>query len=202
MVTQLLVRIGKLRKDPAARLLIGIAGCPGAGKTTLTHLLLDALPEAGWVPMDGFHFSDAVLADKGLLERKGAPETFDTGGYFSALSRLKQGGEDVYVPSFDRDLEQPLAAGIKISSTCKTIISEGNYLLLPRPEWARVRELFDEVWFVDTPQELRISRLVNRHMRYGKTPQFAREWVQEVDQTNAALIEAATGRADLVIPFD
>lgn len=202
IVVQLLTRIEALCANSSSRVLIGIAGCPGAGKTTLTKLLLDGLPEAAWVPMDGFHLSDAVLTDRGTLDRKGAPDTFDTEGYFSALQRIKAGREDVYVPSFDRDLEQPIAAGLRVPVEAKVVISEGNYLLLARDEWDRIHQLFDQVWFVDTPPELRISRLVNRHMRYGKPPQFAREWVQEVDEANAALIEEDAHRADLLVPFD
>lgn len=106
------------------------------------------------------------------------------------------------MPSFDRDLEQPIAAGLRVPVEAKVVISEGNYLLLARDEWDRIHQLFDQVWFVDTPPELRISRLVNRHMRYGKPPQFAREWVQEVDEANAALIEEDAQSADLLVPFD
>ena len=202
IVVQLLTRIEALCANSSSRVLIGIAGCPGAGKTTLTKLLLDGIPEAAWVPMDGFRLSDAVLTDRGTLDRKGAPDTFDTEGYFSALQRIKAGREDVYVPSFDRDLEQPIAAGLRVPVEAKVVISEGNYLLLARDEWDRIHQLFDQVWFVDTPPELRISRLVNRHMRYGKPPQFAREWVQEVDEANAALIEEDAQSADLLVPFD
>ena len=127
---------------PGRRAVLGVAGCPGAGKTTLTELLLNrirALRGPSWVahvPMDGFHLADAQLQRLGLLERKGAPDTFDAAGYASLLQRVRHRTADpVYAPGFDRRLEQPLAAALVVEPEARLVLTEGNYLLLDSPPW-------------------------------------------------------------------
>jgi pantothenate kinase len=188
------------------RAILGIAGNPGAGKSTLVELLLTriaAIKGEQWiahVPMDGFHLADAQLDRLGSRGRKGAPDTFDADGYAHLLGRIAQ--EDavpVYAPGFDRTLEQPLAAALVVLPSARLIITEGNYLLLEEPRWARARAAMDAVWFVASEEELRVQRLVDRHIRFGKTPSEARAWVAGTDQPNADLVSATLGRADRVV---
>ena len=178
---------------PGGARLLGIAGAPGAGKTTLAASL--GLPV---VPMDGFHYADVELVRRGLLDRKGAPETFDAEGYAALLGRVRRREPDVVAPMFERDLEQPLAGALWIPST-GTVVTEGNYLLLDEPRWRAVRAQLDEVWHVVTDEAVRVERLVARHVRFGKSPEEARAWVERVDQANARLVEAAAGRADRLV---
>ena len=178
---------------PAGIRLLGITGAPGAGKSTLAARL--GLPV---VPMDGFHYADVELARRGLLERKGAPDTFDAEGYAVLLGRVRRGESDVVAPAFERDLEQPIAGALWIPPR-GTIVTEGNYLLLEEPRWRAVREQLDEVWHVEADESTRLERLVARHVRFGKTPEQARAWVERVDQPNATLVEAARQRADRIV---
>jgi len=195
------------------RAVLGITGAPGAGKTTLVELLLaalhDAPPEEGmdgdaWVahvPMDGFHLADVQLDRLGLRHRKGAPETFDATGYRAILSRILDDdpAEVVYVPGFERVLEQPLAAAIAVLPEARLILTEGNYLLLDDGAWPQVRAAMTEVWYVDLPDDVRRRRLVDRHVAFGKTPEAAREWVDRSDEANAALVQAVRSAADYVV---
>ncbi|WP_340540734.1 nucleoside/nucleotide kinase family protein [Nocardioides sp. GXZ039] len=192
------------------RRVLGIAGAPGSGKSTLTDALLAGLrgvPPVGrgadWVahlPMDGYHLADEQLARLGLLDRKGAPETFDVDGYVATLQRLRSGASrPVYVPGFERELEQPIAAALVVPPEADLVVTEGNYLLLDDGGWEHVRGALDEIWFVDVDQELRIARLIARHVRFGKSPEAAHEWVHRSDEANARLVEAARARADLVV---
>ncbi len=190
------------------RAVLGITGPPGCGKTTLAGALVAALaaepeglgPDAvALVPMDGFHLADAQLERLGLRDRQGAPETFDVGGYVTALERLRRSGTLVYVPGFERDLEQPLAAARVVLPAARLLVTDGNYLLSRQGGWEQVRPLLDEVWYVDTPDEQRHRWLVARHVQFGKDLEAARAWVASVDEPNAVHIAAERHRADRVV---
>ena len=192
----------------APRAILGIAGSPGAGKTTLAERLVRELNDSGsgepWVaqvPMDGFHLADVELERLGLRDRKGAPATFDAAGYAALLRRLREDPEDVvYAPGFERVLEQPIAGAIPVPPTARLVVTEGNYLLLAEGLWARVRPALDEVWFCEIDESERIRRLVARHEEFGKGHAEAVAWVAGTDQLNADLVAATRDRADLVVP--
>jgi pantothenate kinase len=192
----------RLRLADGSRLLLGVAGAPGAGKSTFSASLADFFgPGAALVvPMDGFHLGNAVIDGTPLRQRKGAPDTFDVGGYFSLLQRLARRDEDVvYAPDFRRSIDEPVAASIAVPASVPLIITEGNYLLAENPAWQRVRSQLDAVWFIDTPPALRLSRLVERHMVFGMDRPAAEAWANGSDEANARLIEATRDRADRVI---
>ena len=188
------------------RAVLGIAGGPGAGKSTLAEGLVRALNAGGppWVahvPMDGFHLADAELDRLGRRDRKGAPDTFDAAGYAALLRRLREDGDEVvYAPGFERVLEQPLAGAIAVPPSARLVVTEGNYLLLEEGSWARVRPCLDEVWFCELPEQERVRRLVARHERFGKDHAAALAWVLGTDQRNADLVAMTRGRADLLVP--
>lgn len=191
------------------RAVLGIAGSPGAGKSTLTGQLLARIAERcgpDWVahvPMDGFHLADDQLRRLDLLNRKGAPETFDVDGYVHLLQRVGvQTHTEVYAPGFDRTLEQPLAAALAVPANARLVITEGNYLLLDDPRWARARSAMAAVWYVTTDVRTRIARLVARHVEFCKSPAAARAWVYQVDQPNAVMVAASAAAADRVVVND
>ncbi|GAB6897485.1 nucleoside/nucleotide kinase family protein [Kineosporia succinea] len=189
------------------RVIVGIAGVPGAGKTTLaeklTAVLVDRIgaDQVAHVPMDGFHLADVTLDRLGSRQRKGAPDTFDALGYAALLKRLRESGDLVYAPGFERTLEQPIAGAIAVLPSARVVVTEGNYLLLGG-DWDRAKEQLDEVWYCHTPEELRMERLLARHVRFGKTPEFASAWIEQTDQPNARVIEASRERADLIVEMD
>ncbi|MFF5981993.1 nucleoside/nucleotide kinase family protein [Streptomyces olindensis] len=202
-----LVRRARALPRGGRRAILGIAGSPGAGKSTLAEHLVRELNGGGdpWVahvPMDGFHLADAELERLGRRDRKGAPDTFDAAGYAALLARLRAEADDdtVYAPGFERVLEQPIAGAIPVPPTVRLVVTEGNYLLLETGAWARVRHRLDEVWFCELPEPERVRRLVARHERFGKSHRDAVEWVLRSDQRNAELVAATRDRADLVVP--
>jgi pantothenate kinase len=190
----------------AGRAVLGIAGPPGAGKSTMAEALaarIAEIQEPGWaaiVPMDGFHLADDQLRRLGALGRKGAPDTFDAAGYAALLERVRvETDRSVYAPGFERTLEQPVSAALVVEPQARLVITEGNYLLLDDPAWAPARAAMDAVWFVTTDESTRRDRLLARHVEFGKTPMAAREWIEGVDERNADLVSSTAGRADCVI---
>lgn len=200
---ELVELLDEVRSVPSGthRRIVGIAGAPGAGKSTLASYLVGRLgPRGAHVPMDGFHLADVELRRQGLLDRKGAPETFDVRGYAALLGRLAQDRDGtVYAPGFDRDLEQPLAGAIAVPPEVDVVVSEGNYLLVDSPEWREVRRRLDVVWQVTVDEAVRRQRLVARHEAFGKSAEEARSWVHRVDEPNARLVEAAAEGADRLL---
>ena len=185
---------------PSRRVLVGIAGRPGAGKSTLATAIARRLGRvAAVVPMDGFHIADAVLKRLGLIDRKGVPETFDPYGLATLLARLRREPGPLYAPGFERTLEQPLAQAVMITPDQQVVITEGNYLLLDTPAWRSVRDQLDEVWWLDSDEQLRRRWLRQRHVRYGKSPAHADAWMTSVDEPNAALVAPTAELADLVL---
>jgi pantothenate kinase len=183
------------------RVIVAVAGPPGAGKSTVVEELAAVLPagSAAVVPMDGFHYDDAVLEALGLRKRKGAPETFDFDGYEALLRRLLAGDRDVAVPIFDRSIEISRAAAAIVPKDVKFVLTEGNYLLLDEEPWSRLAPLFDFTVFLDVPRDELERRLIQRWLDHGRTPEDGRRWVDSNDLPNVDRVLGRRGKADLTV---
>ena len=192
------------RMVPGSRTILGIAGEPGSGKSTFAAWIQQQFSPgtAVVVPMDGFHLGNAIIEGTPRRQRKGAIDTFDAGGYLSLLRRLARRDEPVvYAPEFRRTLDEPVAASIAVPADVPLVITEGNYLLAEQEPWKEVRAQLDEVWFVDTPRELRLERLIARHVSFGMDRAAAEAWANGPDEANARLIHATRPAADRIIPW-
>jgi len=146
--------------------------------------------------MDGFHYPQQTLREMDRRDRMGAPDTFDTAEPARLLRAVKQRTEPLVFPEFDRTIEEPIQGSITVSPEDELVILEGNYLLVEDEDWAQIGELLDFCLYVDIPEEVRLERLTQRHIDFGKSPGDAAEWVARVDQANARIIEATQPRAD------
>jgi pantothenate kinase len=187
------------------RNILGIVAPPGAGKSTLVEALFARFPDAiQIVPMDGFHLANSELVRLGRAQRKGACDTFDAAGFVSLLHRIKTQArtETIYAPVFRRDLEEPIAGAIAVEPNTPLVITEGNYLLLEEGSWAQVRNVVDEVWYLDVSDAVRQDWLLQRHMRFGRTRTQALDWIRQTDEPNAVRIAQTRHRADVVVAWD
>ncbi len=199
------------------RAVLGIAGAPGAGKSTLARRIVAAVDAAHGpgtavqVPMDGFHLANAALDALGRHDRKGAIDTFDAAGYVALVRRLvvaDDGNADarvaapdevVWAPDFDRRVDEPVAGSIAVPRSTRLVVSEGNYLLDTDAPWSALTDLFTETWACVVDDRVRVDRLVGRHMRHGRDHEAARTWALEVDGVNAARVAATVGRASRTV---
>jgi pantothenate kinase len=191
------------RAAASARFHVANAGPPRAGKSTLYEAQLAAREaaapgRAALVPMDGFHYDDAVLEARGLLARKGAPETFDVDGFAAMLARIRAGGREVAVPVFDRNLELSRAGARIVGPEAGIVVVEGNYLLLDEAPWRDLAGSFDFTVFLDVPEAELRRRLVERWLGYGFDPAAARLKAEGNDLANAARVLRARRTPDLV----
>jgi pantothenate kinase len=186
---------------PDRRIVVGITGAPGAGKSTLAEQLVESLnPRATLVQLDGFHLTQSRLTELGRRDRMGAPDTFDVEGFRATLIAIRRGfgvsAHTVLVPGFDREIEEPIPDAIGIAAGSPCVVIEGNYLLLDSGGWERTAPLLDLTLFVDLADDVRLERLIARHERFGKSHEDARAWALGPDEINARLIAATSPRAD------
>jgi pantothenate kinase len=199
--------LGKTKAlTPSERFILGIVGAPASGKSTISAEIIEAVnEEAGSeiaivVPMDGFHRSNQELKAWGIWELKGIPDSFNAQGFVELLKGLReQTDRTVGCPAFDRAIEEPAENAILVKANHKLVVVEGNYLLLQNEPWNEIKPLLNEVWFIESSRAVIEPRLLERHIKGGRTEAAARLKMESTDLPNARLIEATRELADLVI---
>lgn len=189
--------------ETKGRSLIAIAGPPGSGKSTLAEQVVENInshsPEeiAAVVPMDGFHFDNSLLIERGLLPRKGSPDTFDVDGFANLLNAIKTTRVDISYPLFDRPSDRIVENAALLKATTKVVVVEGNYLLLDQHPWNRLARFFDAKIFLAPAIDVLEQRLMARWLGLGFSPEAAKEKVESNDLKNAKLVLTRSQSADL-----
>ena len=201
--------VARLLEERSGRVVVGLTGPPGAGKSTAAERIVDEFNAverdfAALLPMDGFHLSNAQLTRLGRKGRKGAPDTFDAAGFLVSLARVRDAyrAADVYVPQFDRRLEESVAAGLVVPAAARVVVTEGNYLALPSGGFSGARELINRLYYLRGADDARRRRLLARHIAGGRSLIAAEHWVRAVDEPNARLIAETEGRCDRTWDID
>ena len=200
---QSLARLIRNKAQAASRFMVGIAGPPASGKSTLAENLRTALAADGEaaivVPMDGFHYDDAILNARGHRPRKGAPFTFDVAGFEVLLKRIRDCEPDIAIPVFDRTMELSRAAADIVDAKAKFILVEGNYLLLKQPPWNQLKEFFDFSIFLNVPLKELERRLIQRWLDHGFDMAYAINWTASNDKPNMLEVINNSVTADLMV---
>ena len=192
-------QIQSLLDGQSARTIIGIVGKPGAGKSTVVEEIAKRFDSntVSIIPMDGFHLSNEELISLGRRERKGAPDTFDVEGFTSLIKKVKINYNiDHTFPIFHREIEASVDNEGIVPKESRVVVIEGNYLFSTDHNWGGIYSLLDHTWFIEIDDEIRIERLIARHVRYGKTPEEAVAWSRGSDETNARFIGLTANRAE------
>ena len=197
--------IARVLDTPAreTRKMIAVVGAPGAGKSTISAPLMAGLAKAGArvavIPMDGYHLDDRILGPRGDLPRKGAPQTYDVGGFRTMIDRVAR-GDTVYIPVFDRSREIAIAGAEEIGADIDTVVVEGNYLLLQDGDWAGIKDRWDISLFLDVPEEVLERRLMARWRDLGMSEDQARTKVAGNDLINMRTVLDRSAPADIPLP--
>lgn len=183
------------------RTVLGIAGGPGVGKSTIAQKLAAELgPVAAYVPMDGFHMKHAKLESLGTAADKGMPHTFEGAAFADFLAALKAATGPMNGPGYSRQIEDVVDDAFTVPATTRLLVVEGNYLLLATAPWWRVKPLLDRAVFLEVPREMVRARLMKRHAEEGLfTAERNRAHIERVDLANYDAVMRSKPRADVVI---
>ena len=186
-------------RETRSRIVVAIAGAPASGKSTLAAEVARRLTGQKCacvvVPMDGFHLDNLILDALGIRAKKGAPDTFDVGGFFRIIKAIKDKAH-VYAPSFDRSRDLSLAAAISVPADCPVVIVEGNYLMFDADGWRDLAPLWDVTVRLDVPMPELRARLIQRWLSLNHSPSVATRRAEGNDIPNAQAV------ADLALPCD
>lgn len=195
----------RARHVPGRRLMVAIAGPPASGKSTLATELVDTLNDgagagsAALLPMDGYHLDNRILEQKGLLPRKGAPESFDADGFCRMVALVRAAHGDVVHPIFDRNADLAVAGAAIIARSAEVVVIEGNYLLLGDEPWRGAQANYDLTVFVAPAMPALSERLVERWLCHGHDRDAAIRRAHDNDLPNAGLVIERSVGADIIL---
>lgn len=204
---EIVALIGSIR-GTAGRLVVGIAGAPASGKSTLAADVVDAIVArdgagtAALVPMDGYHLSNAKLDELGLMSVKGAPQTFNVAGFVGLMRAIRSQSDVIRYPLFDRAQDKTMPDAGLLDPATQVVVVEGNYLLLQQDGWQDLHPLFDFTVMLSVPMDVLRTRLVDRWISFGFSEGDATARAEMNDIPNARTVIGNSATAHLTLQVD
>lgn len=201
--------LGDFKLSGKRRIVFGIAGPSGSGKSLLSVLIREIgrtiNPEVDIEPIsiDAFHFTNDQLRSttvegKGLASVKGRYDTYDVSTIIDRLNAFNR-GETVSFPEYSRKLHEPIEDVITVNERSTIIIFEGLWLLREDEGWRKVREQIEMTFYLDDVAEESRTHTVARHILGGRTPEDAGRHYEECDAKNRELVLQTKMQADEIL---
>jgi hypothetical protein len=202
--------VGIYRAKNKPRVVIGIAGPTGAGKSVAAMLFKEIAKQAGLpfalesITIDAYHYPNQWLLSrlsegKPLKKVKGRFDTYDVNALAQDIQAFST-GESVSFPIYSRKLHDPVKNGIVVTVKETLLIVEGLWLLYDQAGWEAIGPLLDFSLFIDSDKERAKASVIKRHMAGGRTLADASRHYELVDGANSDLVLTTKHKADKVIP--
>lgn len=155
--------------------IVGIAGSVAVGKSTISRVLQALLarwpqhPKVELVTTDGWLYSNAVLEERGLMERKGFPESYDRKALLDFVSSAKAGEELLEIPLYSHIKYDVLVGETRVLSEPDILLVEGLNVLQAGDSGAFVSDYFDFSIFVDAEVEHIKNWYIDRFLTLKQT---------------------------------
>ncbi len=177
--------------------IIGITGGSGSGKTTIVNKIAEIVPDFQFIPQDNYYKSAEHISNRNITEFNfDHPSAFDSDLICEHLTQLKA-GKPIDMPQYDFVKHRRSAQTVRVSPA-KLVVFEGIMIFFE----ARIRELIDLKVYVDTPDDIRFIRRLDRDVKErGRTQDSViRQYLKVVRPGHYEFVEPTKAYADLIVP--
>lgn len=202
--------VGIYQAARKSRVIVGVAGPTGAGKSVVGVLFQELAQQAGLtfkfevVTIDAYHYPNRFLLShfsngEPLKTVKGRYDTYDVSSLARDLKAFAAGHRMAF-PAYSRKLHDPVSDSIAITEPSTLLLVEGLWLLFDQAGWEAIGPQLDFCYFIESDKERTRQAVIQRHMTGGRSQEDATRHYEQVDGRNSDLVLATRHKADKVIP--